>query len=113
MPGSATSSSAGFDWEAGSNLGRAGYEDCVRNLKHHIVDGDIIQAVPSHRVARQLPPGVTALDIYRHLRVVNPSPYMFLLELGPDFQVRRAVGAVHGFLELCCAINVCSFVRPV
>lgn len=35
-----------------------------------------------------LPPaGVGAFDVYRHLRVVNPSPYMFYLDLGPGFQI--------------------------
>lgn len=75
------------DWEATSNTGRAGYMGMVSNLKGHIVDGDIIQAVPSHRVSRTLPEHVTAFDLYRQLRVVNPSPYMFYLELGPGFQI--------------------------
>jgi anthranilate synthase component 1 len=63
----------------------------VRSLKRDIVDGEIIQAVPSQRISRALRPaaegGPSALDIYRQLRVVNPSPYMFYLELGAEFQI--------------------------
>jgi anthranilate synthase component 1 len=81
---------AAFAWEAHSNLGREGYEDIVRTLQGHIVDGDIIQAVASQRISRPLPPGstVTALDMYRQLRLLNPSPYMFYLECGEGFTVR-------------------------
>ena len=77
-------------WEAHSNLGREGYEGIVRTLQGHIVDGDIIQAVASQRISRPLPPGstVTALDMYRQLRLLNPSPYMFYLECGEGFTVR-------------------------
>jgi anthranilate/para-aminobenzoate synthase component I len=77
----------GLDFDAASNMGRGGYEAAVRSLKSHIVAGNIIQAVPSHRVEYALPPRVSAFDIYRHLRIVNPSPYMFFLDLGPDFQI--------------------------
>ena len=86
---SVSSPTEDFDWEAGSNVGRAGYESMVTSLQTHITAGDIIQAVPSQRISRPLPDGVQAFDVYRHLRVVNPSPYMFYLELGPDFQVRE------------------------
>jgi anthranilate synthase component I len=86
----APTASDGFDCESNSNMGRAGYEGCVRSLQEHIVDGDIIQAVPSHRVVRQLPGNVTAFDVYRQLRVINPSPYMFFLDLAQDFQVGGA-----------------------
>lgn len=68
-----------------SNHGPDGYKDFVHRLKKHIVAGDIIQAVPSQRLARPLR-GVHSFDVYRHLRVVNPSPYMFYVDLG-DFQI--------------------------
>lgn len=64
------------------NVPEGGYEKFVHSLKEHILAGDIIQAVPSQRCARKLQHGVSAFDIYRHLRVVNPSPYMFFLDLG-------------------------------
>lgn len=67
-----------------SNIGKEGYENHVRNLKKHIDVGDIIQAVPSQRFAR--PTSLHPFNIYRHLRNVNPSPYLFYLDC-EDFQI--------------------------
>lgn len=67
-----------------SNIGQAGYEGHVTTLKKHILKGDIIQAVPSQRVAR--PTSLHPFNIYRHLRSVNPSPYLFYIDL-IDFQI--------------------------
>lgn len=67
-----------------SNIGKEGYEAHVSNLKAHIKKGDIIQAVPSQRVAR--PTSLHPFNIYRHLRTVNPSPYMFYIDC-LDFQI--------------------------
>ena len=64
-----------------SNMGQQTYESAVRTLQNHINIGDIIQAVPSHRCARTLNNDISAFDVYRSLRVVNPSPYMFYLDL--------------------------------
>ncbi|PFH62074.1 hypothetical protein XA68_15282 [Ophiocordyceps unilateralis] len=64
--------------KAESNIGRQGYESHVRRLKGHIERGDIFQAVPSQRLAR--PTDLHAFNIYRHLRTVNPSPYLFYLD---------------------------------
>lgn len=66
--------------ETTSNVGKAGYERFVTKLKEHIVKGDIIQAVPSQRLSR--PTSLHPFNIYRHLRRVNPSPYMFYLNCG-------------------------------
>lgn len=71
-------------FEATSNVGKAGYESFVTDLKKHIVAGDIIQAVPSQRLAR--PTKLHPFNAYRHLRQVNPSPYMFYLDCG-DLQI--------------------------
>lgn len=60
-----------------SNIGRDGYESHVRTLKKHITNGDIIQAVPSQRFSR--PTSLLPFNIYRHLRTVNPSPYLFYI----------------------------------
>ncbi|KAG7855230.1 hypothetical protein KL939_004405 [Ogataea angusta] len=67
-----------------SNIGQSGYEGFVTKLKEHILKGDIIQAVPSQRVAR--PTSLHPFNIYRHLRTVNPSPYMFYIDY-LDFQI--------------------------
>jgi anthranilate synthase component 1 len=66
--------------ESVSNVGKAGYEGFVTKLKEHIVKGDIIQAVPSQRLSR--PTSLHPFNAYRHLRQVNPSPYMFYLNCG-------------------------------
>ena len=63
--------------KAVSNVGKEGYEAFVTKLKEHIVKGDIIQAVPSQRLAR--PTSLHPFNLYRQLRQVNPSPYMFYL----------------------------------
>ncbi|TFL07504.1 ADC synthase [Pterulicium gracile] len=66
--------------EAVSNVGQAGYEGFVTQLKKHIVAGDIIQAVPSQRLAKKT--DLHPFNAYRQLRQVNPSPYMFYLDCG-------------------------------
>lgn len=66
--------------EAVSNVGQEGYEGFVTTLKKHIIAGDIIQAVPSQRLAR--PTKLHPFNVYRQLRKVNPSPYMFYLDCG-------------------------------
>ncbi|MBA2333178.1 MAG: chorismate-binding protein, partial [Actinobacteria bacterium] len=58
---------------------RAEYEAGVRRIKEYIRAGDAFQVVLSQRVER--PTGASALELYRALRRVNPSPYLFLLEL--------------------------------
>jgi anthranilate synthase component 1 len=59
--------------------GRTRYEAMVRSCREHIVAGDAFQIVPSQRAER--PTAATPLDVYRALRRVNPSPYLFLLDL--------------------------------
>ena len=64
-----------------SNMTRDGFEAAVRTGKEYIAAGDVFQFVPSQRFRRET--HARPLDIYRALRVVNPSPFMFLLD-GPD-----------------------------
>src|SRR5438045_6308206 len=59
---------------------RHDYERSVVRAKEHIRAGDAFQIVLSQRAER--PTSATALELYRSLRRVNPSPYLFLLELG-------------------------------
>ncbi|KAL5346071.1 anthranilate synthase component 1 [Pseudogymnoascus australis] len=73
-----------LDQKYTSNVGQAGYESHVTNLKKHILKGDIIQAVPSQRFAR--PTTLHPFNIYRHLRTVNPSPYLFYISCA-EFQI--------------------------
>ncbi|MDX9740321.1 MAG: anthranilate synthase component I [Gammaproteobacteria bacterium] len=67
-----------------SEFGRAGYESAVQRIKDYIVDGDVMQVVLSQRmsIAYQADP----LDLYRGLRRLNPSPYMYYLDLD-DFHI--------------------------
>ena len=78
-----------------SNIGQAGYEAHVASLKKEIQRGSIIQAVPSHRIAR--PTTLHPFNIYRQLRTTNPSPYLFyiscstfqLVGASPELLVKR------------------------
>lgn len=63
-----------------SNFRKDDFFKAVENTKNYILEGDIIQAVLSQRFSTEL--DVEPFDIYRALRVVNPSPYMFFLRLG-------------------------------
>ncbi|HET9546049.1 MAG TPA: anthranilate synthase component I family protein [Gaiellaceae bacterium] len=61
---------------------QAAYEESVREAKRLIAAGDAFQVVLSQRAER--PTDVSPVRLYRALRQVNPSPYLFLLELGDD-----------------------------
>jgi anthranilate synthase component 1 len=65
-----------------SNVSRAQFEAAVRQAKEYIAAGDIFQVVLSQRLAR--PTEVDPFRIYRALRRINPSPYMFFLDLGGE-----------------------------
>ena len=82
VPARSTNGTAGS--EVTSNLTRQDYDHIVERCKEYIYDGDIIQTVPSQRFSRS----TTAhpLAIYRALRAINPSPYMYYLELD-DFHI--------------------------
>jgi len=75
-----------------SNFTRAEFEQMVEESKEYIRDGDIIQVVLAQRFVREF--SKTPLDLYRALRTVNPSPYMFLLDTG-DFALVGASPEVH------------------
>jgi len=62
-----------------SNLAQADFETAVRRAKEYIAAGDIFQVVLSQRLSRHT--SADPLTIYRALRMLNPSPYMFFFEL--------------------------------
>jgi anthranilate synthase component 1 len=68
------------------------FEAVVEGVKEFIRSGDIIQVVPSQRFTK--PFTKSPLDLYRALRTVNPSPYMFVLDTG-DFAIVGASPEVH------------------
>jgi len=84
-----------------SNFKRGAYLKAVDTIKEYIRSGDVIQTVLSQRFSTPLP--ASPFDIYRALRVVNPSPYMFFLRLGgihivgssPEILVRVEDGDVN------------------
>lgn len=78
-----------------SSMGRARFTKAVERAKEYIRAGDVVQVVLSHRLEADLP--ADPFDVYRALRVINPSPYMFFLRMGewtiagssPEVLVRR------------------------
>ncbi len=70
-----------------SNMSRERFEAMVARIVEYIYAGDAFQVVPSQRWSAAVP--VEAFSIYRGLRAVNPSPYMYFLDFG-DFQVAGA-----------------------
>ena len=83
-----------------SNRSKEQYVANVERARRYIIDGDIIQVVPSQRLSRRS--GAHPFSIYRALRTVNPSPYMYYLALGdahiigasPEMLVRVEDGLV-------------------
>jgi anthranilate synthase component 1 len=74
--------------EFNSNLERREFEAIVARIIEYVHAGDAFQVVPSQRWSAALN-GIDPFSIYRGLRVVNPSPYMYFLDFG-DFQVAGA-----------------------
>jgi anthranilate synthase component 1 len=70
-----------------SNMGRSQFEANVARVIEYIHAGDAFQVVPSQRFSA--PAAVEAFSIYRGLRTVNPSPYMYFLDFG-DFEIAGA-----------------------
>ena len=70
-----------------SNMTREAFEANVRRIIDYVHAGDAFQVVPSQRFTAESP--VEAFSIYRGLRTVNPSPYMYFLDFG-DFQLAGA-----------------------
>ncbi len=62
-----------------SGFTQEGFENAVRRVKEYILDGDVMQVVLSQRLT--VPFGASPLDLYRALRALNPSPYMFYMNL--------------------------------
>ena len=85
---------------AGGNLDRAGYMAAVEKAKEYIKAGDIIQVVLSQRLSCQT--RAAPFEVYRSLRAINPSPYMFYLRMGdlhlvgssPEVMVRVEDGQI-------------------
>jgi len=96
---------------AEAEMTEAGYVAAVERAKEHIAAGDAYQVVPSQRVRRQTEASPTA--IYRALRAVNPSPYMFLLDLD-GYQLIGSSPETHVRLGLdgTCELRPIAGTRP-
>ena len=70
--------------EAVSGFGEAAFKQAVEKAKQYIVDGDIMQVVLSQRMSK--PFAASPMALYRSLRALNPSPYMFYFNF-EDFHV--------------------------
>jgi anthranilate synthase component 1 len=70
-----------------SNMTQERFEGMVKRIIEYIRAGDAFQVVPSQRWSAEV--GVEAFSIYRGLRAVNPSPYMYFLDFG-DFEIAGA-----------------------
>jgi anthranilate synthase component I len=70
-----------------SNMEREEFEAAVERIVEYVHAGDAFQVVPSQRFSAAAP--VESFSVYRGLRAVNPSPYMYFLEFG-DFQIAGA-----------------------
>jgi anthranilate synthase component 1 len=86
--------------EPAINMTRDEYVKMTEAMQEYIRAGDIFQVVPSQRF--ETPFDAPAIDLYRALRLINPSPYMFILKLGgmalvgssPELHVRCEEGRV-------------------
>jgi len=78
-----------------SNFTKRGFEDMVKKAKRYIKAGDIIQVVPSQRFHTKL--NCEPFDVYRSLRSLNPSPYMYYL----NFDDLKIVGSSPELLVRC------------
>ncbi len=83
IPPASTAASA----PAVSGFGQKAYHEAVARAKKYIFEGDIMQVVPSQRMSKPL--RATPLALYRALRTLNPSPYMYYF----DFDDYHVVGA--------------------
>jgi anthranilate synthase component 1 len=87
-------------FEAKSEFGEAAFKAAVVRAKQYIFDGDIMQVVLSQRMSQPFP--ASPLSLYRALRSINPSPYMFYYDMGdhhvvgssPEILVRLESNAV-------------------
>jgi anthranilate synthase component I len=96
---------------AEAEMTEAGYVAAVERAKEHIAAGDAYQIVPSQRVRRTT--GASPAAIYRALRAVNPSPYMFLLDM-EGYQLIGSSPETHVRLDLdgTCELRPIAGTRP-
>jgi len=89
-----------------SSFGEDNYKATVKKIQEYIVAGDVMQVVPSQRLSAKFtaPP----IELYKQLRHLNPSPYMYYLNLGDTV----IVGSSPEILTRVDS-NRCATVRPL
>ena len=96
-----------------TDTSREEYTAMVNTAKQHIIDGDVFQVVLSRTISEPCP--AEPLDVYRKLRTLNPSPYMFymntqntiLMGASPELNLR-----VSGTREPCVEIRPIAGTKP-
>jgi anthranilate synthase component 1 len=81
----AESPSGDHEHEFSSNMDEKSFKEMVQSAKEYILDGDIIQVVLSQRFHTET--DLSPFALYRALRHINPSPYLFYLQLGNVIQI--------------------------
>lgn len=79
-----------------SSFGEENYKAAVDKIKDYILAGDVMQVVPSQRMSMDF--DVEPLNLYRALRCLNPSPYMYFLDLD-DFHIAGSSPEILARLE--------------
>ncbi|HQE91931.1 MAG TPA: anthranilate synthase component I [Anaerolineae bacterium] len=93
-----------------STMTQAQYEAAVRRAKDYIAAGDIFQVVLSQRLRR--PTQADPFSIYRALRRINPSPYMFFLELGTLHLIGSSPEVLVRLTDRTAAVRPIAGTRP-
>lgn len=88
-----------------SGFTQSHYETAIDRIKQYIIDGDVMQVVLSQRLS--IPFNARPINLYRALRCLNPSPYMYFIDLG-DFQIVGSSPEILTRLE-----NSIVTVRPI
>jgi anthranilate synthase component I len=80
MPPISLHAGAANELQFTSHMGEDGYKNAVERIKEYTLSGDIMQVVPSQRLSMDF--NAEPLNLYRALRNLNPSPYMYFMNLG-------------------------------
>jgi len=89
-----------------SSFGQEKFKNSVKQIQSYIIAGDVMQVVPSQRLSCKF--NVNPIDLYRKLRILNPSPYMYYLNLDDVF----VVGSSPEILTRVDSNNIAT-VRPI
>ncbi|RUA03992.1 MAG: anthranilate synthase component I [Gammaproteobacteria bacterium] len=89
-----------------SSFGEENYKATVKKIQEYIVAGDVMQVVPSQRLSAKF--SAPPIELYKQLRHLNPSPYMYYLNLGDTMIVGSSP-------EILTRVdkNRCATVRPL